>query len=281
MNGANQTYDIRKTQAAAGGLKITTLAVAVGLLLSACAGDTGGKALTSDKTSGVAEAASTAVKAASLSDAEVNDLAEKSCAALDAKSKIAAPKSRESLRLAKIIKSMPKNVNGVKMGYKVYVAEEANAWAMNNGCVRVYSGLMKLMNDNELRAVVGHELGHIALGHAKAAMQTSYSATAARQAAAASGNQAAVALSTSALGEMAEKLIKAQFSQAQESAADDYSFDLLAAGKFNLHALASAFEKLAKLDDDKGMLSSHPSSSDRAKHINERIAVKSTKLAKK
>lgn len=279
MSMANETCAAREMQAAAGGLKTTVLAVVAGVMLSACAGNTGGKAVTADKVGVLAEAGSSAVKAATLSDAEVKDISEKSCIALDAKSRIAAPKSKESLRLAKIVKGMPKDVNGVTINYKVYHTEEVNAWAMNNGCVRVYSGLMKLMNDNEVRGVIGHEIGHVALGHSKVAMQTAYSATATRQAVAASGNQAAAALSASVLGDMAEKLVKAQFSQVQESAADDYSFDLLAAGKFKQLGLVTAFEKLAKLGDSNSMFSSHPASSDRAKHINERLAEKPAKLA--
>ncbi|STL35893.1 peptidase, M48B family [Escherichia coli] len=43
--------------------------------------------------------------------------------------------------------------------------------AMANGCVRVYSGLMDMMNDNEIEGVLGHELGHVALGHSLAEMK--------------------------------------------------------------------------------------------------------------
>ncbi len=38
---------------------------------------------------------------------------------------------------------------------------------MANGCIRVYSGLMDMMTDNEVEAVIGHEMGHVALGHVK------------------------------------------------------------------------------------------------------------------
>jgi metalloprotease len=220
----------------------------------------------------VTTAGSSALKAATLSDAEVKDLSEKSCAALDAKSTIAAPKSKDAQRLAKIVKGMPKAVNGTPINYKVYVTKDVNAWAMNNGCVRVYTGLMALMNDDEVRGVIGHEIGHVALGHSKTSMQTAYAASAARQAAASAGNATIAALSASQLGDLGEKLINAQFSQVQESAADDYSFDLLKAAKLKLEGLASAFEKLAKLGDNNSMLSSHPSSTDRAKHIRDRIA---------
>jgi putative metalloprotease len=57
------------------------------------------------------------------------------------------------------------------VNYKVYMAKDVNAFAMANGCIRVYSGLMDMMNDNEVEAVIGHEMGHVALGHVKKGMQ--------------------------------------------------------------------------------------------------------------
>ncbi len=49
--------------------------------------------------------------------------------------------------------------------------------------VRVYSGLMDVMNDNEVEGVLGHEMGHVALGHTRKAMQVAYATVAARTAA--------------------------------------------------------------------------------------------------
>lgn len=255
-------------------LQLTALAVAFGLL-AACAGQggTGAASGGGDSAAGLVGAGSSALKAATLSDAEIKELSDKSCAALDAKATVAAPKSKEAARLAKLAKALPAAVNGVPVNYKVYLTDEVNAWAMGNGCVRVYGGLMKLMNDDELRGVIGHELGHVALGHAKASLQTAYAASAARQAAAAAGPTAA-ALSNSQLGDLAEKLVNAQFSQAQESAADDYSFDLLTAARLKREGLVTAFEKLAKQGERSSLFSSHPPSSERAQHIRERLARK-------
>lgn len=251
-------------------LAITALSAA---LLSACS-NSGTTQVSAANTEGLITAGKSAVQAATLSDADVMQLSEKSCAELDGKSKIAAPKSKYALRLAKVIKGMPKDVGGVVINYKVYETKEVNAWAMNNGCVRVYSGLMDMMTDDEVRGVVGHEIGHVALGHSKKAMQVAYAAGAARQAAASSGNSAVAALSSSDIGAIAEKLVNAQFSQAQETEADDYSFDLLTSAKLKREGLITAFEKLAKLGDSNSMLSSHPSSSGRAQHIRDRIAAK-------
>ncbi len=251
-------------------LAITALSAA---LLSACS-NSGTTQVSAANAEGLITAGKSAVQAATLSDADVMQLSEKSCAELDGKSKIAAPKSKYALRLAKVIKGMPKDVGGVVINYKVYETKEVNAWAMNNGCVRIYSGLMDMMTDDEVRGVVGHEIGHVALGHSKKAMQVAYAAGAARQVAAASGNSAVAALSSSDIGAIAEKLVNAQFSQAQETEADDYSFDLLTSAKLKREGLITAFEKLAKLGDSNSMLSSHPSSSGRAQHIRDRIAAK-------
>jgi metalloprotease len=213
-----------------------------------------------------------ATQAATLSDTDVRALSDKSCAQLDSENKIAAPNSKYQKRLDKIAAQLGDNINGTPVNYKVYLTKDVNAWAMANGCVRVYSGLMDMMNDSEVRGVVGHEMGHVALGHTKKAMQVAYTTSAVRSVASSTGGVAA-ALSGSQLGEFSEKLINAQFSQAQESAADDYSFDLQKKKKLDPSGLVTAFNKLAQADGGKSsILSSHPASPARAQHIQQRIA---------
>ena len=142
-------------------MKFSLPAAAVSVfVLSACSNT--GNTVSTANAEGLMTAGKAAVQAATLSDAEVMQLSEKSCAELDGQSKIAATKSKYALRLAKIVKAMPKAVEGVNINYKVYETKDVNAWAMNNGCVRVYSGLMDLMTDDEVRGVVGHEIGHVA-----------------------------------------------------------------------------------------------------------------------
>lgn len=51
---------------------------------------------------------------------------------------------------------------------------DVNVWAMANGCVRVYSGLMDMMNDNEIEGVLGYELGYVALGYSLVEMKVFY-----------------------------------------------------------------------------------------------------------
>lgn len=248
--------------------------LAIAAATAAVAGLSGCKTMQAVDTGGLMDAGGTAYKAMTLSDSDITALSDESCAAMDSKSTVASASSKYTQRLNAVTKGMPSTINGKKASYKVYVTKDVNAWAMANGCIRVYSGLMDLMNDDELRGVIGHEIGHVALGHSKSRMQMAYGASAARAAVGASGSAVAKSLSDSQAGDLAEKFLKAQFSQSQESASDDYSFDLLKSSKLNTKGLVTGFQKLAKLSEgEKGssLLSSHPPSADRAARMQQRI----------
>ncbi|MCX8956949.1 metalloprotease LoiP [Erwinia psidii] len=212
-----------------------------------------------------------AFQAASLSDKQVKALSAKACEQIDSKARIAPANSIYSQRLSKIATALGDNINGTPASYKVYLTDDVNAWAMANGCIRVYSGLMDLMSDNEVEGVLGHEMGHVALGHTRRAMQVAYSATALRSAAASLGGVTAT-LSQSQLGELGEKLVNAQFSRKQEMQADDYSYDLLKKRGISPVGLETSFGKLAKMENgSSSMFDSHPPSQSRAEHIRARI----------
>ena len=222
---------------------------------------------------GVLDVGSNAVKAATFSDEDARKLADQACPYMDSQAKIAPDNSKYVQRLNAIAKKLNvKEVSGAKTNYKVYLTSDINAWAMANGCIRVYSGLMDLMTDDEVMGVVGHEIGHVALGHSRKRMQVAYATAAARGAAAASGNSTVATLSQSELGDLSESLLKAQHSQSNESESDDYSFDLLVKNKLDPSGLISGFKKLAELGGGKSdMFSSHPSSDDRASRLEARM----------
>lgn len=209
------------------------------------------------------------LQAMSLSDADVKNLSNQSCQQMDAQSKIAPANSAYTKRLNRIANSLGHNVNGTKVNYKVYLTKDVNAWAMANGCVRVYSGLMDKMTDNEIAGVLGHELGHVALGHTKKRLQVAYATDIARSAASKASNSAVANLSHSQIGDLAQVLVNSQFSQSQEMAADNFSYDYLKQRKINPQGIATAFDKLG---GSSSLLSSHPSSSKRSQNIRNRIA---------
>ncbi len=119
---------------------------------------------------GLLSSGAEAFQAYSLSDAQVKALSDQACQEMDSKATIAPANSEYAKRLTTIANALGNNINGQPVNYKVYMAKDVNAFAMANGCIRVYSGLMDMMTDNEVEAVIGHEMGHVALGHVKKGM---------------------------------------------------------------------------------------------------------------
>ncbi|XTZ39105.1 M48 family metallopeptidase [Salmonella enterica] len=240
------------------------LALGIATLVSGCQNMDSGGFLTSG---------AEAFQAYTLSDTQVKALSDDACKQMDSKATIAPASSQYSQRLSKIAAALGDNINGQPVNYKVYQAKDVNAFAMANGCIRVYSGLMDIMNDNEVEAVIGHEMGHVALGHVKKGMQVALGTNAVRGAAASAGGIVG-SLSQSQLGALGEQLVNSQFSQRQEAEADDYSYDLLRKRGINPLGLATSFEKLAKMEEGRqsSMFDDHPTSAARAQHVRDRMA---------
>jgi putative metalloprotease len=204
----------------------------------------------------------TAAKGLSISDDDVRAAADRACAWMDAHNAVAPAGNAYAKRLAKLTDGVTSE-DGIRLDYKVYLVRDINAFAMANGCVRVFAGLMDKASDDEIRGVLGHEIGHAKLGHTKAKMKTAYLARAARQGAAATGG-AAGRLAESELGGFAEEVVNAQFSQKEESEADVYGYHFMVRHRFDPTAMVSLFKKLPS---GGGLMSSHPASPDRAAKI--------------
>ncbi|PQL93418.1 M48 family metallopeptidase [Apibacter adventoris] len=238
---------------------------------------------------GKIQALSTAAKALTVTDAEVQDAAAASVKWMDEHNATCSTKDKDKKkkayadRLEKIFGPY-KNYDGLKLNYKVYYVIDVNAFASPDGSVRVFSSLMDMMTDDEILGIIGHEIGHVKLGHSKKAYkQALLTAAAAKYAGSTTGSVAD--LVNSDLGDIATKLTGAQFSQTQESAADDYAYTFMVNNGKDPHALATAFEKIAKLEKEAGadkstgtkIFSSHPDSEKRVKRVESKIKKDSKK----
>ena len=219
------------------------------------------------------KAGGSAVKAATISDADAAALAKQSVDWMDANNPVAADDDPYTKRLNKIFGSH-KNEDGLTLNYKVYKVTDINAFACADGSVRVFSALMDMMSDDELLAVIGHEIGHVKNHDTRDAMRAAYKRAALTDAAA-SQSGAVATLTDSQLGEMANAILTAKFSRSQESDADLYSYGFLKRNHYNVMGEVSAFRKLAKLSEGaqqskmQKMTSSHPDSEQRAATIEE------------
>ena len=220
---------------------------------------------------GMLGAATDAAKAASLTDAQVRDYAAQMAAYSDKRATIAPAGNAYATRLAALTSGAQED-GGLRLNYKVYMVKQVNAFAMADGTIRFYSGLMDMMSDDELRYVIGHEIGHVKAGHTKKRMQTALATSAAQKTVAASGTRAA-GLADSQLGDLMVKVVRAQHSQGNEREADDYALQFMSKRKYDRKAAVSALEKLDKMagGGDTSWLSTHPSPKERAARMRGQI----------
>ncbi len=95
-----------------------------------------------------AEAGMDAIKAVTLSDEAVKGLAVQAAQFSDSQNKIATTENKYHQRLIKLTDRHDKHGDYV-FNFKVYVTSEINAFAMADGTIRIYSGLMEMMDDGD------------------------------------------------------------------------------------------------------------------------------------
>lgn len=193
---------------------------------------------------------------------------------MDANNPIADESTEYGARLARLTENLTE-VNGIPLNFKVYHVIDINAFACADGSIRVFSSLMDIMDDDELVAIIGHEIGHVAGTDVKDAIRNAYLTSAAINAAGAASNTVS-RLSNTELGEITKSFMGAQFSQKQEYAADEYGFKTCIENGFSPYGMANALNKLVELSQGakastvQQMFSSHPDSEKRAKRMKEK-----------
>ena len=160
------------------------------------------------------DAAKDAVTAVTLSDEQVVELARQASLSKDSHHRVAEPGSAYDKRLQQLTRRYRER-DGQQFNFKVYLTDEVNAFAMADGTIRVYSGLMDLMDDDELLFIIGHEMGHVIHDHSRKKVVLAYGASALRKGLASQQNELG-ALAASVAGGFAEQLTNAQFSSTRK-----------------------------------------------------------------
>lgn len=230
------------------------------------------------------------------SDEDAANLSKEAVAKMDKENPVAGPKDAYTIRLNKLF-GKHKNEGGLTLNYKVYKVKDVNAFATADGSVRVFSGLMDIMDDNELLAVIGHEVGHVVNHDSRDAVKAAYKKEALIDAIGSQSDKVA-AITDGQIGNIGKALLNNSHSRQQESEADMYSYEFMKRNKYNVNAVESAFSILAKQSEGAQsnfitkMMSSHPEPKERAQLAKERAvadglykpyvkAVKKTTVKKK
>ena len=247
--------------------KVFTLAMAAiaGIMITSCS---------SLNQARLGNATAGAITALTLSDAQVAQMSAEAVKQMDAQHSVAPANNPYTIRLNKLTANMQKQ-GSLQLNYKVYLLNEINAFATGDGSIRVYSGLMDVMDDSELVAILGHEIGHVANSDVKDAMKNAYLNYAAREAVRATSDKVAV-ISDSLLGDLVIAYTEAQFSQKQEFAADDFGYNVSVQQGYSPYSMSNALSKLVSISNGaqastvQKMFSSHPDSATRAQRMKEK-----------
>jgi len=177
-------------------------------------------------------------------------------------------------RLGNIAKRIAAISDRQDLNYHFYIVDEKefNAFAIPGGSVYINSWLMQAANDDELAAVVGHEVGHIAARHSVKRLQ------------AVLGYQllTSIALGVSGQGQVLQavdvvfNVVVLGYSRKDEYLADKLGVKYAKAAGFNPYGMVTFFQKLKQEGKNTSFnlvfLSSHPPIDERIKQAQKEIA---------
>lgn len=244
-------------------MKKLIIGAAALMMMTSCASLNSTKAL---------QAGAAAVQAFTITDAQVASLCQEYMVQTDGENTVLPASNEYTQRLTNIMKKF-KNLGDLNVNYKVYQSNTVNAFASGDGSVRVYSGLMDVMDDDEIFAVIGHELGHLKNKDVRDAYRQSYLMVAARYGISA-WNETAGALSEGILGDLAQQMASNAYSRKQEYEADEAAFQFCITNGVDAFAMYDALNVLISLNGNSvtqskvaQMFSTHPDSAKRAAKI--------------
>ena len=221
-----------------------------------------------------ANAGAAALQALTVSDAQIAQLCSQYMVETDGQNTILPASNEYTQRLNRIMARFH-NISNLNLNYKVYQSNEVNAFASGDGSVRVYTGLMDVMNDDQVFAVIGHELGHLIYKDVRDAYRTAYLMVAARYGIGAF-SETAGAISQGFFGDLGQQLAQNAYSRRQETEADETAFQFCIQNGVDPYAMYHALNVLISLSGESSqqskiaqLFSTHPNTQKRAAHVKE------------
>lgn len=154
---------------------------------------------------------------------------------------------------------------------RVFDDPSANAFALPNGKIGVYRGMIEAVrNDDQLAAVIGHELGHVMANHAAQRVGTSQfsGVVASLGGALIGGDQASVESWSQILGVGGQLGIVLPFSRQQELEADQLGIGYMARARYDPSQAVAFWEQQAAQGGGRAeFLSTHPSDATRLQQL--------------
>ncbi|HEY8355575.1 MAG TPA: M48 family metallopeptidase [Methylophilaceae bacterium] len=176
-----------------------------------------------------------------------------------------------SQRLIKQVSHFRQDASQWQWEVNVEQNEQVNAYCMPGGKIMVYTGLIDKLKatDDELAAVIGHEIAHALREHGRERMSIAYAQQAGLAGlallAGASKNQSAAALGVQAAALGSNLFFALPNSREQEREADRIGLELAARAGYNPEAAITLWQKMSKEGGSAPpeFLSTHPSNQNR------------------
>ncbi len=176
----------------------------------------------------------------------------------------------------RIIPHVKQNPDPQQWEVQVFEGEQANAFALPGNKIGVYTGLLKYAkNQDQLAAVMGHEVAHVISGHSnervssQMATQVGLSLATVALGVSQSENNGLI---LAALGLGAQYGIILPFSRKHETEADLIGLNLIAQAGFNPAESVPLWQNMSQAGAaPPEFMSTHPSNSTRIKQLKERI----------
>jgi predicted Zn-dependent protease len=160
-----------------------------------------------------------------------------------------------------------------KWGVELLRSSQVNAFCMPGGKIAFFTGILGRLqlNDHEVAVIMGHEVGHALLEHARERMAKGTGTSIGLRVLSA-------ALGLGTLGDMAAQgtanVLTLKYGRSDESEADALGLLLAARAGFDPRAGVSLWQKMAALKkgkDTPSWLSTHPAGTDRIKDMEKRM----------
>ncbi len=166
--------------------------------------------------------------------------------------------------------------DGTKFEWEIHTinSDEVNAWCMPGGKMVVYTGIIKQLNltDDELAAIVGHEMAHALREHTREKLSQEQAKSAGLGLL---GKVAGLSTDQMKIAELVGQYgLSLPFSRQMESESDVIGLELMARAGYNPEAATRVWEKMNNLSKDgafDALLSTHPTNQGRITELQKRL----------
>jgi predicted Zn-dependent protease len=217
-----------------------------------------------------------------MSESDLNKMGSASFKEMKSKEKISqSPKINRYVQCVAnaITKNVPKSAHNGAWEVVVFDSEQVNAFALPGGKIGVYTGILKVTeNQDQLGAIIGHEVGHVIEHHANERLssnQVSQIGLSIVSGVLESQNVESRNTVMAGLGLGVQYGVLMPYGRSHESEADIVGQDLMAKSGFDPKASIKLWQNMAKLSKaaPPEFMSTHPSNATRIKQLTAHLPI--------